>query len=103
VPPLPRNFSIGVVVTTLSRLPNLMVLTLSWLGLWGPLPGKLGRLASLEIVNMSGNYLFGEVPRGVSRLAGLQTLYTMLRGILNWLNGDFSSHIMVSRLWDVFY
>uniref|UniRef100_A0A804M5C8 Protein kinase domain-containing protein n=1 Tax=Zea mays TaxID=4577 RepID=A0A804M5C8_MAIZE len=73
-PPLPRNFSIGAVVTTLSRLPDLKVLTLSGLGLWGPLPGKLGRLASLEIVNMSGNYLFGEVPRGVSRLAGLQTL-----------------------------
>jgi hypothetical protein len=64
-PLLPRNFSIGAMVTTLSRLLDLMVLTLS---------GKLGRLASLEIVNMSGNYLFGEVPRGVSRLAGLQTL-----------------------------
>ncbi|XP_066366025.1 probable inactive leucine-rich repeat receptor-like protein kinase At3g03770 [Miscanthus floridulus] len=73
-PPLPRNFSIGAVVTTLSRLPDLKVLTLSGLGLWGPLPGKLGRLASLEIVNMSGNYLFGEVPRGMSRLVGLQTL-----------------------------
>jgi hypothetical protein len=27
-PPLPRNFSIGAVVTTLSRLPDLKVLTL---------------------------------------------------------------------------
>jgi hypothetical protein len=33
-PPLPRNFSIGVVVTTLSRLPDLKVLTLSGLELW---------------------------------------------------------------------
>lgn len=73
-PPLPRNFSIGAVVTTLSRLPDLKVLTLSGLGLWGPLPGKLARLAALEIVNVSGNYLFGEIPRGMSRLVGLQTL-----------------------------
>lgn len=73
-PPLPRNFSIGAVVTTLSRLPDLKVLTLSGLGLWGPLTGKLGRLASLEIVNMSGNYLFGDIPRGMSHLVGLQTL-----------------------------
>ncbi|WVZ60829.1 hypothetical protein U9M48_010799 [Paspalum notatum var. saurae] len=72
--PLPRNFSIGAVVTTLSRLPDLKVLTLSGLGLWGPLPGKLARLAALEIVNVSGNYLSGDIPRGMSRLVGLQTL-----------------------------
>ncbi|CAN6314947.1 unnamed protein product [Urochloa humidicola] len=73
-PPLPRNFSIGALVTTLSRLPDLKVLTLSSIGLWGPLPGKLGRLAMLEIVNVSGNYLYGDIPRGMSRLASLQTL-----------------------------
>ncbi|OEL36538.1 putative inactive leucine-rich repeat receptor-like protein kinase [Dichanthelium oligosanthes] len=73
-PPLPRNFSVGALVTTLSRLPDLKVLTLSSIGLWGPLPGKLGRLAALEIVNVSGNYLFGDIPRGMSRLIGLQTL-----------------------------
>ncbi|TVU44660.1 hypothetical protein EJB05_04107 [Eragrostis curvula] len=55
-------------------LPDLKVLTLSGLGLWGPLPGKLGRLAALEIVNMSGNYLFSGIPKGMARLAGLQTL-----------------------------
>ncbi|XP_051177827.1 probable inactive leucine-rich repeat receptor-like protein kinase At3g03770 isoform X2 [Lolium perenne] len=73
-PPLPLNFSIGALVTTLSRLPDLKVLTLSGLGLWGPLPGKLERLAGLEIVNMSGNYLYGPIPRGLSRLRSLQTL-----------------------------
>jgi hypothetical protein len=73
-PPLPLNFSIGALVTTLSRLPDLKVLTLSGLGLWGPLPGKLARLAALEIVNMSGNYLYGPIPRGLSRLRSLQTL-----------------------------
>ncbi|VAI23053.1 unnamed protein product [Triticum turgidum subsp. durum] len=73
-PPLPLNFSLGALVTTLSRLPDLRVLTLSGLGLWGPLPGKLERLAGLEIVNMSRNYLYGPIPRGLSRLQGLQTL-----------------------------
>lgn len=73
-PPLPMNFSFGAFVTTLSRLPDLKVLTLSGLGLWGPLPGKIGRLASLEIVNMSGNYLYGDIPRGLSRIGSLQTL-----------------------------
>lgn len=73
-PPLPKNFSVGAFITTLSRLPDLKVLTLSNLGLWGPLPGKLGRLAALEIVNMSGNFLFSGIPRGMSKLTGLQTL-----------------------------
>ncbi|PUZ36649.1 hypothetical protein GQ55_9G054900 [Panicum hallii var. hallii] len=73
-PPLPRNFSVGALVTTLSRLPDLKVLALSSIGLWGPLPGKLGRLAALEIVNVSGNFLYGDIPRGMSRLVGLQTL-----------------------------
>ncbi|EAY92138.1 hypothetical protein OsI_13849 [Oryza sativa Indica Group] len=73
-PPLPMNFSIGALVMALSRLPDLKVLTLSGLGLWGPLPDKIGRLAALEIVNMSGNYLYGGVPGGLSQLTGLQTL-----------------------------
>uniref|UniRef100_A0A0A9DAD4 Protein kinase domain-containing protein n=1 Tax=Arundo donax TaxID=35708 RepID=A0A0A9DAD4_ARUDO len=73
-PPLPKNFSIGTFVTTLSRLPDLKVLILSGLGLWGALPGKLGRLAALEIVSVSGNYISGGIPRGMSRLVGLQTL-----------------------------
>ncbi|CAM0947500.1 unnamed protein product [Alopecurus aequalis] len=73
-PPLPLNFSIGALVTTLSRLPDLRVLTLSGLGLWGTLPGKLERLAALENVNMSGNYLYGPIPSGLSRLRSLQTL-----------------------------
>ncbi|KAL6893917.1 hypothetical protein ACP4OV_008015 [Aristida adscensionis] len=73
-PPLPKNFSIDAFVTMLSKLPNLKVLMLSSLGLWGPLPDKLSRLAALEIVNVSGNYLSGGIPRGMSKLAGLQTL-----------------------------
>ncbi|KAF8659325.1 hypothetical protein HU200_058526 [Digitaria exilis] len=88
-PPLPSNFSIGALVTTLSRLPDLKVLTLSSIGLWGPLPGKLSRLAALEIVNVSGNYLYGDIPRGMSRLVGLQTL--VLDG--NMLGGELPAWI----------
>ncbi|XP_062212649.1 probable inactive leucine-rich repeat receptor-like protein kinase At3g03770 [Phragmites australis] len=73
-PPLPENFSIGDFVTTLSWLPDLKVLMLSSLGLWGSLPGKLGQLAALEILSISGNYLSGGIPKGMSRLIGLQTL-----------------------------
>uniref|UniRef100_A0A0D9WVX3 Protein kinase domain-containing protein n=1 Tax=Leersia perrieri TaxID=77586 RepID=A0A0D9WVX3_9ORYZ len=72
--PLPKSFSIDSFFTTLTRLPDLRVLTLAGVGLWGPLPGgKLSRLTSLEIVNISGNYLYGELPVAMSRLGNLQT------------------------------
>jgi Leucine-rich repeat (LRR) protein len=72
-PPLPKTFRVDAFFTTLSRLPDLRVLALTGLGLWGPLPGKVSRLAALEIVNVSGNYLYGELPEGLSRLENLQT------------------------------
>ncbi|CAN6165231.1 unnamed protein product [Urochloa humidicola] len=88
-PPLPKTFSIEAFFTTLTRLPDLRVLTLTGLGLWGPLPGKVSRLASLEIVNVSGNYLYGELPDGLSRLGNLQTFIAddnLLSGELpSWL------------------
>nr|CAB3452018.1 unnamed protein product [Digitaria exilis] len=88
-PPLPKTFSIDAFFTTLTRLPDLRVLTLTGLGLWGPLPGKVSRLASLEIVNVSGNYLYGELPETLSRLGNLQTFIAddnMLSGELpGWL------------------
>ncbi|URD85483.1 STYKc [Musa troglodytarum] len=73
-PPLPRSFSIDSFFTTLSRLPNLTVLSLTSLGLWGPLPAKISRLSSLEIVNMSSNYLYGTIIQQVFSLNNLQTL-----------------------------
>lgn len=73
-PPLPRSFSMTLLFATLYRLPNLKVLSLTSLGLWGPLTGKISRLSSLEIVNMSTNYLYGAIPKQVSRLTNLQTL-----------------------------
>ncbi|TVU41520.1 hypothetical protein EJB05_15048 [Eragrostis curvula] len=69
-----RRRSTSTPFTTLSRLPDLRVLTLTGLGLWGPLPAEMSRLAALEIVNVSGNYLYSELPEGLSRLQNLQTL-----------------------------
>lgn len=73
-PRLPQNFSIDSFITTLVRLPDLKVLTLVSLGLWGPLPGKIARLSSLEILNISSNFLYGSIPEELSSLKGLQTL-----------------------------
>ncbi|XP_010549698.1 PREDICTED: probable inactive leucine-rich repeat receptor-like protein kinase At3g03770 [Tarenaya hassleriana] len=71
---LPKSFSIDSFVTTLVKLPDIKVLTLVSLGLWGPLPGKFNRLSSLEIFNVSSNFLFGAIPHELSSLASLQTL-----------------------------
>lgn len=73
-PMLPRNFSIDSFVTTLVSLPDLKVLTLASLGLWGSLPGKIARLSSLEIMNMSSNFLYDPIPKDLSSLTSLQTL-----------------------------
>ncbi|KAJ6422579.1 hypothetical protein OIU84_027530 [Salix udensis] len=73
-PLLPRNFSIDSFFTTLVGLPNLKVLTLVSLGLWGPLPGKISRLSSLEILNVSSNFLYDAVPQEISSLPTLQSL-----------------------------
>ncbi|CDY51751.1 BnaA05g32750D [Brassica napus] len=71
---LPKSFSIDSFVTTLAKLPDVKVLTLVSLGLWGRLPEKITRLSSLEILNVSSNFLFGSVPHELSSLASLQTL-----------------------------
>ncbi|KAM3738509.1 hypothetical protein ACB098_09G135200 [Castanea mollissima] len=74
VPLLPRNFSLDSFVTTLVKLPDLKVLTLVSLGLWGTLPGKIARLSSLEIFNVTSNFLYGSIPQELSSLTSLQTL-----------------------------
>ncbi|KAM7520007.1 hypothetical protein LguiB_018969 [Lonicera macranthoides] len=73
-PPLPRNFSIDSFLTTLVKLPNLKVLTLVSLGLWGPLPPKIARISMLEILNVSSNYFYGDIPQELSSLTNLQAL-----------------------------
>ncbi|KAG7033653.1 putative inactive leucine-rich repeat receptor-like protein kinase [Cucurbita argyrosperma subsp. argyrosperma] len=87
---LPRNFSMRVFVTTLVKLPDLKVLTLVSLGLWGSIPGKIAHLSSLEILNMSSNFLYGAIPQEMSLLSGLRTLIlddNMLAGQLpDWFS-----------------
>lgn len=87
---LPKNFSIDSFFTTLLRIPSLKVLTLVSLGLWGPLPGKIGSLSSLEIVNMSSNFLYGKIPQELPLLSNLQALIldnNMFEGHLpDWLD-----------------
>ncbi|XP_021888737.1 probable inactive leucine-rich repeat receptor-like protein kinase At3g03770 isoform X2 [Carica papaya] len=88
-PLLPRNFSLDSFIMTLVKLPDLKVLTLVSLGLWGHLPRKIGHLSSLEILNVSSNFLYGSIPRELSSLVSLQTLIlddNMLSGeIPSWL------------------
>ncbi|KAG6595476.1 putative inactive leucine-rich repeat receptor-like protein kinase, partial [Cucurbita argyrosperma subsp. sororia] len=71
---LPRNFSMNAFVNTLVKLPDLKVLTLVSLGLWGSIPGRIAHLSSLEILNMSSNFLYGGIPQEISLLSGLRTL-----------------------------
>ncbi|XP_074578585.1 putative inactive leucine-rich repeat receptor-like protein kinase At3g03770 [Curcuma longa] len=90
-PILPHSFSINSLFAALYKLPNLKVLSLTSLGLWGPLPGKIYRLSSLEILNMSTNYLYGSIPTQVSRLINLQTLildHNMFSGRIPYLLGE---------------
>ncbi|KAE8704730.1 putative inactive leucine-rich repeat receptor-like protein kinase [Hibiscus syriacus] len=61
-------------VNALVKLPDLKVLTLVSLGLWGPLPGKISSLVSLEIFNMSSNSVYGTIPRELSSVTSLQTV-----------------------------
>ncbi|XP_031495188.1 probable inactive leucine-rich repeat receptor-like protein kinase At3g03770 isoform X1 [Nymphaea colorata] len=69
-----RSFSAPSFFTTLARLPNLKVLTLTSLGLWGPLPAQVAHLSSLEILNISSNFFYGRIPEEISLLKNLQTV-----------------------------
>ncbi|KMZ61207.1 Protein kinase [Zostera marina] len=71
---LPESFSIESFFVTLTGLPNLKVLKLSSLGLWGQLPAKIWRLSKLEILNLTSNYLSGYIPYELSFLTNLHTL-----------------------------
>ncbi|GMJ14383.1 hypothetical protein like AT3G03770 [Hibiscus trionum] len=73
-PLLPQNFSIDALFTSISSLPNLKVLSLVSVGLWGPLPATIGKLSAMEILNLSSNYINGFVPLELSYLKNLQTL-----------------------------
>ncbi|THF97517.1 probable inactive leucine-rich repeat receptor-like protein kinase At3g03770 [Camellia sinensis] len=82
---LSETFSMDSFVATLARLTSLRAVTLSCLGIWGPLSDKIHRLYSLEHLDLSSNFIFGSVPPKISRMVKLQTL--KLDG--NFINGTF--------------
>ncbi|CAN1816290.1 Probable inactive leucine-rich repeat receptor-like protein kinase At3g03770 [Linum perenne] len=73
-PPQPiNNFSMQLLVTTLSTLPNLNVLVLSSLGLTGTLPTKVSLLSSLTTLNLNSNFLTNPLPLELSSLSNLRS------------------------------
>ncbi|KAK8318716.1 hypothetical protein V6Z12_A13G191500 [Gossypium hirsutum] len=77
-PSLPSNFSMDSFVTTLVKLPDLRVLTLVSLGLWGPLPGWLpewlGSFPVLAVLSLRNNSFNGSLPDSFSILENLRVL-----------------------------
>ncbi|KAM5551133.1 putative inactive leucine-rich repeat receptor-like protein kinase [Rosa sericea] len=73
-PPLPSDFSSHSFFASIAQLPSLKVVSLTCLGLWGPIPPTIAQLSSLEILNVSTNYLSGTIPLQISSLRNLQTL-----------------------------
>lgn len=110
---LSESFSMDSFITTLTRLTSLRVLSLTSLGIWGPLPDKIHRLSSLEVLDLCSNFFFGTLPPEISRLVKLQILtldanyfngsipdsldslsnLTTLSFKNNWLTGLFPSSI----------
>uniref|UniRef100_A0A2P2JA09 Uncharacterized protein MANES_05G098100 n=1 Tax=Rhizophora mucronata TaxID=61149 RepID=A0A2P2JA09_RHIMU len=94
---LSSQFSIDSFFTVLTKLSNLKVLSLVSLGLWGPLPGKIGRFRSLAVLNISSNFIYGEIPQEILSVKNLSSL--VLAG--NMLNGsvpDLSSLVLLREL-----
>lgn len=87
---LSSSFSIDSFLTTLYTLSSLKVLSLASLGIWGPLPAKIGRLSSLVILNITSNFFYGNFPQELSLQRNLQTLIldnTMLNGTVpDWIS-----------------
>eukprot|EP00250_Pteridium_aquilinum_P013152 c21161_g2_i1 orf=70-2631(+) len=81
---LSAAFSSESLCIHLINFSRLKVLQLSSLGIWGPLPSKLGRLSYLETLNMSSNFLWGVLP---NRLMSLQSLQIVALDD-NMLNGS---------------
>ncbi|CAN1321317.1 Probable LRR receptor-like serine/threonine-protein kinase At1g14390 [Linum perenne] len=96
--PIPRKqyalsgaFSIDSLFTDLSKLPNLQILSLVKLGMWGQLPsGKVNRFRLIRVMNLSSNFITGEIPRGIGSLKGLRSL-VLADNLMNGSVPDFSS------------
>ncbi|KAE8681304.1 putative WRKY transcription factor [Hibiscus syriacus] len=68
---LSDKFSIDALFTVRTKLSNLKAL---YLGLWGPLPPKIGRFRSLQALNMTSNFVYREVPKQIAWLKNLTSL-----------------------------
>ncbi|KAH7515895.1 hypothetical protein FEM48_Zijuj10G0075000 [Ziziphus jujuba var. spinosa] len=71
---LSENFSIDSLFTVVTKLSNLKVLSLMFLGLWGPLPAKINRFWSLQVLNISSNFIYGEIPPSIASMKTLKSL-----------------------------
>ncbi|GAB2218907.1 hypothetical protein Drorol1_Dr00002140 [Drosera rotundifolia] len=99
VPPLPSNFSIDTLFQALVGLPNLKVLSLASVGMWGSLPPTIGKLYTLEILNLSSNYLNGSIPLEFLSLRNLQSVvldHNMLTGhVPAWLSSFSALNVVL--------
>ncbi|KAL3682273.1 hypothetical protein R1sor_000295 [Riccia sorocarpa] len=82
---LSASFSSDTLAEALMLLPNLTVLELVSLGMWGPLPSNLDSLDKLRVLNFSSNYFSGDVPLSFSNLESLEVVALDN----NVLNGTF--------------
>ncbi|BFI40293.1 hypothetical protein MPTK2_7g08090 [Marchantia polymorpha subsp. ruderalis] len=82
---LSPSFSSSTLGDALMLLPNLTVLELVSLGMWGPMPSQLDNLVKLRVLNFSSNYFSGGVPFSFSELNSLEVLALDN----NLLNGTF--------------
>ncbi|KAJ7300048.1 hypothetical protein O6H91_11G094500 [Diphasiastrum complanatum] len=71
---LSDSFSSDELASALLKFPDLQILSLVSLGIWGAIPGKLDRLPSLKVLNFSSNFFSGNVPQRFSSLNNLQVL-----------------------------
>ncbi|KAL9262802.1 putative inactive leucine-rich repeat receptor-like protein [Drosera capensis] len=98
VPPLPANFSIDALFQALVGLPNLKVLSLASVGIWGSLPPTIGKLYTLEMLNLSSNYLNGSIPLEFLSLRNLQSFvldHNMLTGhVPAWLSSFSALNVL---------
>ncbi|CAM6104517.1 unnamed protein product [Calypogeia fissa] len=82
---LSPEFSSSALADALMLLPNLTVLELVALGMWGPLPPKLNKLGNLQVLNFSSNFYSGSVPEYIANLTSIQ----VVDFDDNQLNGSF--------------
>lgn len=94
---LSANFNIDRFFTTLTKLSNLKVLSLVFLGLWGPLPSKINRFWSLEVLNISSNFIYGEIPMEITSLKNLKSI-VLADNLLNGSVPDLQRLVLLEEL-----